>query len=310
MKIVFLDQYSISSCDLTELQSLGEYRGYELTATAKEVVERAADAEVIISNKVVLDEEIISQLPHLKLICVAATGMNNIDLDAALKFGIEVRNAVGYSTHSVAEATLSSALALYRQVSYFDRYFKSGNYSRSEKLFIFDRPIHQLHGKKWGIIGLGNIGREVARLAIAFGCEVAYTSTSGVTRDELYEKKSLKELLSWADVISLHSPLNNQTKGLIGASEFAQMKHSAIIINVSRGGIIDEDALADALNNNIITGAAIDVFRNEPIEPSSKLLTLNDPDRLLSSTHNAWAAEEAIEALVWSIIKNIREVMM
>ncbi len=310
MKIVFLDEYSISTCDLSELRSLGEYIGYETTSTREETVHRCLGAEVVISNKVIMDEAVISQLPDLKLICVAATGMNNIDLNAAQNYGVEVRNAVGYSTYSVAEATLSGALALLRQVSYYDRYFKSGEYARSPRLFIFDRPIYQLHAKNWGVIGLGNIGREVARLASAFGCSVAYTSTSGVVREEPYEQMELKELLAWADVVSIHSPLNDQTRNLIGAKELAQMKSSAIVVNVARGGIIVEGDLAEALNKNIIAGAALDVFENEPIEPSSPLLRLNDPDRLLASTHNAWAAEESIETLVASIVKNIRKVML
>ncbi|MFR9603584.1 MAG: NAD(P)-dependent oxidoreductase [Rikenellaceae bacterium] len=309
MKIVFLDEYSMSTCDLSALRALGQYVAYDVTSP-DQTVERCRGAEVVVTNKVVMDEAVISQLPSLKLICVAATGMNNVDLDAAQSHGVEVRNAVGYSTHSVAEATLASALGLLRQLSYYDRYVKSSEYSRSPRLFIFDRPMYQLHAKNWGVIGLGNIGREVARLASSFGCKVAYASTSGVERDEPYEQMTMEELLGWADVISIHSPLNESTRGLIGAAEFAQMKSSAIVINVARGGIIVEDDLAAALDNETIAGAATDVYVNEPIEPTSKLLTLKDPDRLLASTHNAWAAEESIELLVASIVQNIRDVMM
>ncbi len=310
MKIVFLDEYSISTCDLSELKSLGEYVGYETTTSREDTIARCQGADVVVTNKVVMDAEIISALPDLRLICVAATGMNNVDLDAARNRGVEVRNTVGYSTHSVAEATLASALGLMRQISFYDRYVKGGDYARSSQLFIFDRPIYQLHAKNWGIIGLGNIGREVARLASAFGCHVAYSSTSGVQRCEEYEHKSLRDLLSWADIISIHSPLNDKTRALIGAEELAQMRSSAIVINVARGGIIREEDLAQALNEGRIAGAALDVFENEPIEASSSLLRLNDPDRLLLSTHNAWAAEESIEALVACVVQNIREVMM
>ncbi len=309
MKIVFLDEYSVSMCDLSDLRSLGEYVGYN-TTSPDQTVDRCRGAEVVVTNKVVMDESVISQLQSLKLICVAATGMNNVDLDAAQRYGVEVRNAVGYSTHSVAEATLASALGLLRQISYYDRYVKSGEYSRSPRLFVFERPIYQLYAKNWGVIGLGNIGREVARLASAFGCRVAYASTSGVSRNEQYEQMTLEQLIRWADVISIHAPLNDNTRGLIGAEEFAQMKSSAIVINVARGGIIVEDDLATALDNETIAGAATDVYVNEPIEPSSKLLTLKNPDRLLASTHNAWAAEESIELLVASIVQNIRDVMM
>ncbi len=310
MKIVFLDEYSINGCDLSELKSLGEYVGYEITTSPEDVVSRCCGADVVITNKVIVDRDIMSQLPTLKLICVAATGMNNVDLDAARELGIEVRNAVGYSTHSVAEATLCSALSLFRQVAYYDQYFKSGDYSCSERLFIFDRSIYQLHSKRWGIVGLGNIGREVARLASAFGCEVAYCSTSGVVREEGYECTSLDELLAWADVISIHSPLNDSTRGLFSKDEFLRMKPTAIVVNVARGGIIDEEALVEALNSSQIAGAALDVFGREPIESESRLMTLNDPYRLIASTHNAWAAQESIAQLVACVVKNIRDVMV
>ncbi len=310
MKIVFLDEYSVSNCSLEELKSLGEYTGYENTTSCEETISRCRGAEVVITNKVVIDELIMAQLPHLKLICVAATGMNNIDLEAAQDRAIEVRNAVGYSTHSVAEATLCSALSLLRQVTYYDRYFKSGEYSRSPRLFIFDRAIHQLHTKRWGIIGLGNIGREVARLASAFGCEVAYSSTSGVVRQEEYAHKNLDELLSWADVISIHSPLNNDTRNLIGHKELQAMNRHAILINVARGGIVVEEDLALALNQGEIAGAALDVFVNEPINDDSPLLSIENPDLLIASTHNAWATEESIAKLVDCVVQNIREVML
>ena len=200
MKIVFLDEYSVCGRDLSTIKRFGDYTGYEVTSP-EQVVERCADAEVVISNKVVLDATIIASLPKLRLICVAATGMNNIDLNAAAEHGVEVRNAVGYSTYSVAETTICSALSLLREVTYYDNYFKSGEYAKSERIFNFDRPTAQLRGKRWGIIGMGNIGREVARLAEAFGCDVAYFSTSGVERNEAYNKLSLNELLNSSEMI-------------------------------------------------------------------------------------------------------------
>ena len=257
--IVFLDAYSICGRDLSDIAALGNFTAYESTEP-NEVLERCIDADVIIANKTILDAEKLRALPRLKLICVAATGMNNIDLDTAAELGIPVRNAVGYSTHSVSETTICSALALLREVVYYDRYFKCGDYSASPRMFNFDRPTAQIHGKNWGVIGLGNIGREVARLATAFGCNVRYTSTSGTARKEDYEQMPLEELLAWADVVSIHCPLNERTRDLIGAEELAKMKPSAVIINVARGGIINEQALADALNEGIIRGAALDVF--------------------------------------------------
>ena len=304
--IVFLDAYSICGRDLSDIAALGNFTAYESTEP-NEVLERCMDADVIIANKTILDAEKLRALPRLKLICVAATGMNNIDLDTAAELGIPVRNAVGYSTHSVSETTICSALALLREVVYYDNYFKCGDYSASPRMFNFDRPTAQIHGKNWGIIGLGNIGREVARLATAFGCHVRYTSTSGTTRKEDYEQMPLKKLLAWADVVSIHCPLNERTRDLIGAEELAKMKPSAVIINVARGGIINEQALADALNEGIIRGAALDVFSSEPLDASSPLFRLRDPYRLLASPHNAWSTVEAIDRLIACVRDNIKE---
>lgn len=305
MKIVFLDEYSICNRDLSEIKSLGDYVGYQ-TTTPAEVIERCKDAEVVISNKVVLDAEIIASLPKLKLICVAATGMNNVDLAAAAERGIEVKNAVGYSTFAVTETTLCSALALLREVTYYDNYFKSGEYAAAERIFNFDRPTAQLRGKRWGIVGMGNIGREVARLAEAFGCEVNYHSTSGVTRDEQYPALSLNELLSASDIVSVHCPLNERTHNLIANEELKKMKSSAILINVARGGIVNEQDLADALNEGTIRGAALDVFTSEPLR-ESPLYNLKEPYRLLASPHNAWSSVEAIDRLVECITQNIKQ---
>lgn len=305
MKIVFLDEYSVCGRDLSSIKRWGDYTGYE-TTSPEEVLEKSKDAEIIISNKVVLDAATIASLPCLRLICVAATGMNNIDLNAAAEHGVEVRNAVGYSTYAVAETTLSSALALLREVTYYDNYFKSGAYASSERIFNFDRPTAQLRGKRWGIIGMGNIGREVARLAEAFGCEVSYYSTSGVERKEAYPSLELEELLRSSDVVSIHCPLNERTRSLIGAEQLALMKPSAILINVARGGIVDEAALADALNEGRLRGAALDVFTSEPLR-ESPLYTLRDPYRLLASPHNAWSPVEAIDRLIGCIEQNIED---
>ena len=305
MKIVFLDEYSVCGRDLSSIKRFGDYTGYD-TTSPDQVLERCADAEVVISNKVVLNAAIIASLPKLRLICVAATGMNNIDLNAAAEHGVEVRNAVGYSTYSVAETTICSALSLLREVTYYDNYFKSGEYAKSERIFNFDRPTAQLRGKRWGIIGMGNIGREVARLAEAFGCDVAYYSTSGVERNEAYNKLSLNELLNSSDVISIHCPLNERTQNLISAEELAMMKKSAILINVARGGIVNEAALAEALNSGNLRGAALDVFTSEPLR-ESPLYNLKDPYRLLASPHNAWSSVEAIDRLIACIAGNIQE---
>ena len=303
-KIVFLDEYSIAGRDLTSITSQGDYTAYENTAK-EQVVERLQGAEIAITNKVLIDGEAMRQLPDLKLICVAATGMNNVDLVTAKELGIEVKNAVGYSTTSVAETTLASALALARNVVYFDEYFHDGRYSKADRAFCYDRFTFEIRGKKWGIVGLGNIGREVARLASAFGCEVRYFSTSGVKRNEEYPAMELEELLKWSDIVSVHSPLNERTKGLIGREELQLMKPTSLIINVARGGIIDEAALAEALDNGWVASAALDVFSVEPLR-ESPLFHIKDKYRLLASPHNAWSAAEAIDRLIECVANNIR----
>lgn len=306
LKIVFLDEYSLGGYDLSAITSLGNYIGYDRT-TPEQVLERCKGADVIISNKVYISRQTMEQLPDLKLIAIAATGMNNVDLDAAAELGITVKNVSGYSTYSVAEATICAALSLLRNTTYYDRYFKSGAYAATSDIFHFGRPISMLRGKNWGIIGLGTIGRRVAKLAEAFDCTIAYHSTSGITRQESYPAMELKELLSWADVVSIHCPLNNHTANLIGEAELAAMKPTSIIINVARGGIIDETALAAALNNKIITAAALDVFSKEPL-PDSPLYNLNDNDSLLASPHTAWAADQAVKQLIQGIAENIKTI--
>lgn len=304
--IVFLDEYSVNDADLSAIKKLGNYTGYQFTAP-EEVVERAEDADIIIVNKVKLTGDIIKQLPKLKLICEAATGVDNIDVEAAKAAGIPVKNAKGYSTDSVAEATLGGAIAMLRETVYYDRFVKEGEYSSSPRLFNYDRPTRRLHGRRWGIIGLGTIGHAVASLAEAFGCEVAYHSVSGAKRAEKYPEKSLPELLGWADVISIHSPLTDATRGLIGEKELAAMKPSAILINVARGGIVDEKALAEALDAKVISGAIIDVFSKEPVPADNPLLHVKDPYTLLLSPHNAWSAKESIDNLVAAVAKNIED---
>lgn len=304
--IVFLDQYSVSDADLSPIRALGRYTGYEYTLPGQ-IVARCAGADTVITNKVPFDRATMRALPRLRLICVAATGTNHVDLEAAAELGIEVRNAKGYSTHSVAETTLGAAIALRRHAVYYDRYVKSGEYSASGRQYHYRYTNRQLHGSRWGIVGLGAIGHEVARLATAFGCEVRYASTSGVVREEPYPALPLGELLEWADTVSIHAPLTPRTQGLVGAAELARMKPSAVLINVARGGIVDEAALAAALDNGTIAGAALDVFVREPLEADNPLLRIGDPDRLLLSPHNAWSPAEAVEILIGCIARNIGE---
>lgn len=305
MKIVFLDEYSLGGADLGPIRALGDYTGYANTYR-DEIVEHCADAEVVITNKVPFRRETVQALPHLRLICVAATGMNHIDLEAAAELGITVMNAVGYSTHSVTETTIGAAIALRRQTVYYDRYVKT-QYAGSPLQYHFGRPTHELYGSNWGIVGLGHIGHEVAKIASALGCQVRYASTSGVRREEPYPQMELEALLAWADTVSVHAPLTDKTRNLIGASELALMKPSAILINVARGGIVNEAALAAALDADKLAGAALDVFTREPITADNPLLQVQDPDRLLLSPHNAWSPTEAVKVLVECIAQNIKD---
>lgn len=303
-KIVFLDQYSLGEVDLSEIKALGEYIGYEYT-TREEVVARCAGADIVITNKVRINRAAIEQLPELKLICVAATGTNHIDCQAAEEHGIAVKNAVGYSTHAVTETTIGAAIALMRQSLHYDRYVKT-QYAGADRQFHCDRPTRQLYGSNWGIIGLGNIGRNVAKVAQALGCKVAYTSTSGIDRKEEVPAMALDDLLRWADVVSIHAPLTPKTRGLIGDRQLALMKPSALLINVARGGIVDEAALAAAIDGGKLAGAALDVFEHEPIEVGNPLLSVWEQERLLLSPHNAWSPVEAVQQLVRCIVENIR----
>ncbi len=303
--IVFLDQYSLGGADLTAIRALGAYTGYE-TTTREELLDRCREADIAITNKVPFDRAAMQTLPRLRMICVAGTGMNHIDLEAAAELGITVKNAVGYSTHAVAETTIGAAIALMRQIGYYDRYVKT-EYAGAARQFHFGRTTYQLYGKTWGIIGLGNIGHAVARVAEALGCRVVYTSVSGVAREEPYPALPIGELLGQSDIVSIHAPLTPRTRGLIGATELAKMKPSAILINVARGGIVDEKALAEALDAGRLAGAGLDVFEHEPMEVGNPLLAVRDPDRLLLSPHNAWSPVEAIDVLIDCIVQNIRE---
>ncbi len=305
-KIVFLDEYTVNRSDLSELRALGDYTGYRTTAD-DQIVERCMDADIVITNKTPFKAATLQRLPGLKLICIAATGMNNVDLEAATAAGIEVKNAVDYSTYSVAEQTIGMALALLKQYPYLDSFVKDGGYAGSELLFNFTRPTAELYGKRWGVIGLGNIGRRVAALAGAFGCRVAYYSTSGANRNSDYECLPLDELLKVSDIVSLHAPLSRRTWHLLGDEQFRLMKPTAVVVNVARGSLIDEAALARALDEGCIAGAGLDVYSAEPIKPDNPVLSVRDKDKLILTPHSAWATEEALQRVVDKVAENIRQ---
>lgn len=308
MKIVFLDRASLGDASLKAIEQLGELTCYDRTSP-QERIARIADAEVIITNKVRIDRPEMEAAPALKMICIAATGMNNVDLQAAEERGIPVRNVAGYSTESVVQSTFAHLLNLTAKLPYFDQRVKSGAYSQSGLFTDMGRSFRELYGKRMGIIGLGAIGRRVATVAEAFGMEVVYYATSGKAHDDYFRAVSLDELLTTSDVISIHAPLNERTRNLISEEELRRMQYHTILLNAGRGGIICEKALAEALNEGWIAGAGLDVYAQEPLPADSPLLFINEPERLSLTPHTAWASAEARARLVAGIAKNIEELL-
>ena len=304
MKIVFLDAATMGDVSFAAIEQLGELVCYDMS-TPEEAIQRVADCEVLIINKVLVTPELIDAAPKLKLICESATGVNNIDIDYASSKGIPVRNAVGYSTSSVVQATFMQILSLVGEGLYYDDCVKSGRYSAMDMFTDPSVSWTELAGKRIGIIGMGNIGSRVAKIAEAFGMDVCYYSTSGTGHCKEYPSLSLEELLKTSDVVSIHAPLNEKTLGLIGESELVMMKPTALLVNMGRGGIVDEKALADAIDNKVIAGAALDVFVKEPLPADNPLLHVKYPERLRLAPHAAWASVEARERLVQQIADNI-----
>lgn len=306
MKIVFLDAYSVGEVDVTPISHLGEYIQYE-TTLPEQVVERCADADVVITNKVKLMQPELEALPDLKLICIAATGMNNVDLGFAAKKGIAVKNVAGYSTDSVAELTFTLVLGLIHQTVYYDRYVKSGEYGKSGLFTHHGRPFFEIKGKKWGVIGMGSIGSRVADIASVLGATVSYYSTSGKNLDAGYAHNHLDQLLAESDIISVHAPLNDRTHNLINYERLCRMKQGAYLINVGRGGIVNEADLVRALRENRLAGAGLDVFEQEPLAADHPLLADDIKEKLLLTPHVAWASVEARQRLVNAMARHIAE---
>lgn len=306
MNIVILDANTLGNADLSIFKKFGSLEIFQSTLPAKRI-ERIGSHEIVIVNKSVIDKEVIDACPNLKLVCVAATGMNNIDLDYARGKGIIVKNVAGYSTQSVVQVTFASILTLLSQIAYFDHYVKSGEYVNSPIFTHYGREFWQLAGKNFGIIGLGNIGRHVGRVAEAFECEVSYYSTSGKNDQPVFKRSELDEILRNSDVLSIHAPLNETTRGLIDYSKLCLMKSTAIIANMGRGGIIIEEDLVRALDEDRIAGAAIDVFVKEPMLSDHPYLKLKNPEKILLTPHIAWASVEARQLLIVKIAQNIDE---
>lgn len=307
MKIVFLDAKTIGEdIDLSGFDALGEVVKYGFS-TEQEARERSKDADVLILNKVQVNEQTIGEADHLKLVCVTATGTNNLDKEYLNKRGIAWRNVAGYSTESVAQHTFAMLFYLLEKLPYYDDYVKSEKYVNDVSFTHFAKAFHELSGMTYGIIGLGNIGRRVADIAKAFGCRVIYYSTSGRNSQPGYERVDFDELLEQSDIVSIHAPLDENTLGLMNKEAFAKMKNSAILLNVGRGPIINEADLAEALNNKTIAAAGLDVLSVEPMQEDNPLRGIKDSERLLITPHIAWAGVEARNRLMGIILGQIKE---
>lgn len=304
MKIVILEGDSVGrDMSWDSFWQFGEVEVYGNLPQA-EVGEKIQDADIIIPNKLTIDKFVLEK-SSVKMVCEAATGYNNIDIDYCKKNGIRVTNVGGYSTDSVAQHTIALLLSVYEKISYYNNYVKDGKYSVSGRFSNIENYFHEISGKTWGIVGLGAIGRATAKLAGAFGARVIYYSASGNIYDVGYKAVDFDILLKESDIISLHCPLNDRTKGLFDEAAFQKMKNSAVLINVARGPVVSDTALAKALNDNEIMAAGLDVFEKEPLPAESPLLSVRDNDRLVMTPHIGWGTVEARSRLMKEMELNI-----
>lgn len=304
MKIVFLDAGTMGTSSLAPIERLGELTAWP-NSTPDEIMRRVVDCDVLIVNKIKVNDRLLEAAPKLRLVCEAGTGINNIDVDACARHGVIVRNVAGYSTDSVVQETFMHILNLLGNGAYFDNVVKSGAYSRSGLFTDYSRPFIEMAGKTLGIIGLGAIGVKVAKIGVAFGMKVIYYSTSGTSHNTEYPSVPLERLMRESDVVSVHAPYNERTAGLVGEKELRMMKPKSIIVNMGRGGIVVEDALAKVIDEGVIGGAGLDVYSTEPIPADHPLLRTRHPERLSLTPHVAWASIEARERLILSIADNI-----
>ncbi|WP_342119437.1 D-2-hydroxyacid dehydrogenase [Pseudoduganella sp. OTU4001] len=300
-RIVFLDRDSIIA-DIRRPGFAHEWAEYP-ASTAAEAVERLQGATIAISNKVPLRADALAALPELKMIAIAATGTDNVDLAAARERGIVVSNIRGYAHAAVPEHTFALILALRRQLLAYRADVEAGMWQESPRFCLFHHPIRDLHGSRLGLFGYGALGKQVAHLGRAFGMEVV-VHTRTPTDDPDVRNVGWDELLATSDVLSLHAPLTDATRNIIGAAELARMKPDSILVNTARGGLVDEAALADALRRGVIAGAGFDVLSKEPPMPDNPLLQLRLPNFLLTP-HSAWASGQAMQGLADQLIDNI-----
>ncbi len=305
MKIILLDAATLGEANLEGFKQFGEVEIFQ-TTSKDETLKRVTNAEIVITNKVRIDKEVLKSTKILKLICIAATGINNVDLKIAKELGIGVSNVSGYSTSSVVCHTFSMLFYLSSHSRYYDEYTRYKKWCESNIFTHLKKPFFELEEKKWGIVGLGTIGKRVASAALSFGCQLSYYSTSGTNLNQPYEHKSLEELLKTSDIVSIHAPLNKKTYNLIDLKKLALMKDDAILLNLGRGGLINEKDLAIALNEGRIKAAGLDVLEKEPPDKDNPLFHIKYPDKLFITPHIAWASREARNRLVEEILQNIK----
>ena len=305
MKLVILERNSAGTdVDVSCFEKFGEVTCYPNTVAAN-TAERVKDADIILANKAPLNESTPKDAPNVKLICLLATGFDNVDLAYCRSRGIKVTNVINYCTSTVAQHTLLLALALSEKIAFYDDYVKSGAYSAQDRFSNFDRTFYDLEGKTWGIIGMGTIGRRVAGLAQAFGCRVIFYSASGKSTCTDYERVEFDTLLQESDILSLHCPLSDRTRGLINKDALSKMKETAILVNVARGPVVDTQALYDALVADQISGVGLDVLEQEPMAKDNPLAQIKDSTKLIITPHMAWASLESRTHLVEEVAKNI-----
>lgn len=305
MKLVVLERNSAGTdVDMSCFEQFGAVT-YHANTTAENVAERIRDADIIISNKAPLNARTLAEAQNVKLICLLSTGYDCVDTEYCKKRNIKVTNVVNYCTAAVAQHTLLLALMLSEKIAYYDEYVKSGAYSAQDRFSHFDRAFHDLDGKTWGIVGMGNIGRKVAALATGFGCRVLFYSASGNSACTDYPRVGLDSLLGASDILSLHCPLTDRTRNLINRDAFDKMKRTAIPVNVARGAVVNNEDLYHALVEDKIMAAGLDVLEKEPMEPSNPLSRIKDSTKLVITPHMSWASIEARTRLVAEVAKNI-----
>ena len=305
MKLVVLERNSVGTdISVDCFKDFGETEYYPNTVL-EDVEDKIKDVDIIIANKVPMNEHTLKDAINVKLICVVATGYDNVDLDYCTKRGIQVSNVVDYSTAAVAQHTIAMTLFLLEHLKFYDDYVKSGEYGAQSRFSNFDNPYGELEGKIWGIVGMGNIGRKVAKIAEAFGCKVIFYSASGHSSCIDYERVEFDELLTQCDYISLHCPLSDKTRDLFDKRAFEKMKNTAILLNVARGPVVNNNDLYEALINGQIAAAGLDVLEKEPIQPNNPLGKIKDSNKLIITPHMAWASTEARIRVVEETYKNI-----